>query len=461
MHEDDDLTGFEDSPLVRALRAPGTATEHAGEDEAVAAFRATRTPGPTVVPPPEVPAGRGGRWDRWGRFGASGVAMATVVALTGGVAAAAYTQSLPAPVQKFAHENFRSLGVPSAPDPDARAERRPAAPAPTPSPGRTGAPSPAPSPSPSGHPSGGQSLQPAPGTSQAAPPSTPDATSLPDTSAAATLPGALGTPGPTVPAPSGSASGSPSPPASPSLPTGTPPAPPVSGLPPVPSALPAPVLPVRLVLDVPRVVPVGAEAPVTGTVRDLAGATVAGRQVEMLVRRVDGSWTSAGTATSGAEGTVAFSVPAMSETTWVRLRTVGDQRPGRAPERTRPARIRVKPGVLLRATGPHLQVIVSGGRPGDAVQVFRARKGNSELLANRQLDQAGVTSYDLSGLTGRVKVVVRVLRSKTHARARAVLVLRLPPAPTAPAAPTSSVPPSPSTTPNPTPTHPAPGTPTP
>lgn len=97
---DDDLSAWRDDPLMRALCAPGTSAELAAEPEMVAAYR-------------RVMSHRGvGRVA--GRLGAGGTAIVTTIALSSGVAAAAYTQNLPDPVQSIAHEVLGSIGVPSA-----------------------------------------------------------------------------------------------------------------------------------------------------------------------------------------------------------------------------------------------------------------------------------------------------------------------------------------------------------
>ena len=105
--EHDDLQEFEDSPLVRALRAPGTPAELAEEARFVAAFRATARP-----LTPRSPAGRAGMARRTvGRIGVGGAAVLATLSLTGGVAAAAYTQRLPRSVQVIAHDAFGRVGI--------------------------------------------------------------------------------------------------------------------------------------------------------------------------------------------------------------------------------------------------------------------------------------------------------------------------------------------------------------
>ncbi|XBB69878.1 hypothetical protein ABFU82_11370 [Nocardioides sp. WV_118_6] len=106
-YDDHDLGELADSPLVRALRAPGTAAELAGEEQVLAAFR-DHHPGRRRRGPGRVV----------GRIGAGGTALVAALALTGGVAAAAYNQALPDRVQAFAHDALGGLGVPPARTPD-------------------------------------------------------------------------------------------------------------------------------------------------------------------------------------------------------------------------------------------------------------------------------------------------------------------------------------------------------
>ncbi|MBV9293130.1 MAG: hypothetical protein JO222_11825 [Frankiales bacterium] len=96
---DDDLDGFIDDPLVRALTGPATSDELAGEEQVLAAFHAR----PTGVPHR--------RFAR--RIGLGGSAVIVALGLSGGVAAAAYTSELPEPVQRVAHGLLGFAGVPA------------------------------------------------------------------------------------------------------------------------------------------------------------------------------------------------------------------------------------------------------------------------------------------------------------------------------------------------------------
>lgn len=105
--------------LVRALTAPGTPQELAGEEAALAAFR-------TAVAARR-PFGRA----RLRLAAGTGISAVTVAAvLSGGmVTAAAYTARLPDPVQRVAHHLLHHVGVPAP-----RSDRHVVVPAPAPHP---------------------------------------------------------------------------------------------------------------------------------------------------------------------------------------------------------------------------------------------------------------------------------------------------------------------------------------
>src|SRR4051812_26798120 len=98
-HRDDDLSPFREDPVVKALTAPATEAELAGEADALAAFRG------------EAPA-----TPRRRRSGARVATGATVAVLTLGVSggvAAAYTANLPDSWQEKVYKQFHSIGVPA------------------------------------------------------------------------------------------------------------------------------------------------------------------------------------------------------------------------------------------------------------------------------------------------------------------------------------------------------------
>jgi hypothetical protein len=168
--------------LLRTLASGPAPGELAGEQEALAMFRANIHPpaqGTAQLPAavPASPSGRG-RWPmrqlkpRRPRFRL--VAAATTAALVGGFAAAAYTAALPAPVQHVAYQAFHVLGVPDSHHSRAAATRaratsgpssrsHPSSPAPHPvsSHSAPGSPGPAPSPTPRAARSTGRSTAPA------------------------------------------------------------------------------------------------------------------------------------------------------------------------------------------------------------------------------------------------------------------------------------------------------------
>jgi hypothetical protein len=130
-HRDDDLSPFREDPVVKALSAPGTPAELAGEAEAVAAYREA------VAAPVPMQRRRSAA-----RVATGGTVAVLVLGLSGGVAAA-YTNNLPDSWQKTVYKQFHSIGVPS-PKP-----AKPAPPAalppttPAPAPVQSSAPTPA------------------------------------------------------------------------------------------------------------------------------------------------------------------------------------------------------------------------------------------------------------------------------------------------------------------------------
>src|SRR5438309_11634852 len=99
-HHRDELSEWVDDPLVQALQAPGTADELLGVEDMVAEFRA-------AVP-------RRSRRRLVHRVGTGATTVIVAIGLTGGVAAAAYTRTLPAPLQSAMHSLLGPVGVPAA-----------------------------------------------------------------------------------------------------------------------------------------------------------------------------------------------------------------------------------------------------------------------------------------------------------------------------------------------------------
>jgi hypothetical protein len=89
--------------LVEALRAPGSTEELSGLDDATTAFLAARSA--SVVPVLPLASARLARSRRsMLRAGAGAAGVAASVVFVGAAAAAAYTGSLPAPLQRVAHD---------------------------------------------------------------------------------------------------------------------------------------------------------------------------------------------------------------------------------------------------------------------------------------------------------------------------------------------------------------------
>jgi len=409
--EHDDLEAFADSPLVRALRAPGTPAELADEARFVAAYRRA------------LPGSARGRV--LGRIGVGGAALLAAVTLTGGVAAAAYTQRLPHPVQSIAHDAFGGVGVPPArprsPEPP-RAEPTPADGASagrTPDDRRT-----------TGAPRAGGSDDPA------TTPETGTTEATPSTSAPAS--------GAPVPAPTKPTGG-----ASPTSPGGGV----TTGPQPAPTS-------VAVTVSARRVT-TGGHASVTATVLD-DGDPVAGAEVSLLRRHADGRWTRMSGAVTGSTGTAVFATGTLVETTFFRARVeVGADADNHADDHTdtdnasaadhastrpllsRKRRIGVQPLLSLSSDGPVLWAQAVGARTGDAVTVSRRRADGSLVRVGiRRLDDAGRASYDLSPYAGRLRLQVRVLRTTTHTAVTRWITVRIPREPKPSPTPTPS--PSPS-----------------
>lgn len=429
--EHDGLEEFEDSALVRALRAPGTPEELADEARFVAAFSAAR--------PPVTPGGRGGRGGLGrggrivGRIGVGGAALLATVTLTGGMAAAAYTQRLPHSVQAIAHDAFGGVGVPPA---------RPLTPttrAPRATPTSTSTPSASESERPEDRrtPDASRSARPGErssagddasvGTTGSA---TPDATGTTATGTA-----------------SGSGSGSPSAGGS-TGPSGPGTDDPTTGTPTPPVTATS----VGATTSVRRVV-TGGHASVTGLVRD-DGDLVEGAEVTLLERHATGGWTRAGSAVTGEEGTAIFATGPLVETTTFRFRVEVDSDGDGEPDRvllSRKRRIGVQPILTLTSTGSVVDAHAVGAGTGDAITISRrAADGRLVRIGIRRLDDQGNASYDLSGLTGRVRVQVRVLRTSSHTAVQRWITVRVPRIPKTP--PPTTPTPTPSTSPSGEPT---------
>ena len=123
----------DEESLLRALRAPGSAGELGEEEQYVAMFREARDPDAAAP----VPIAR--RRRAVSRFGA-GSAFVVALAVSGS-AAAAYTNNLPEPIQRFAHDTLGPVAPPAPKEHHNRAKDHPIAtatpsttPTPTPTP---------------------------------------------------------------------------------------------------------------------------------------------------------------------------------------------------------------------------------------------------------------------------------------------------------------------------------------
>lgn len=411
--EHDGMEEFEDSALVRALRAPGTPEELAGEARFVAAFRSAHAEH-TVVP-----TDRGGRFGRVvGRIGVGGAALIATVSLTGGMAAAAYTQRLPHSVQAIAHDAFGGVGVPPA---------RPLTPP------QTTAPRPAPTTTPSASESERPEERRTPDATRSARPG--DRPSRGGDASVGTRSSDTTDATATTPTEPGSGSGTPS--------TGTPTDPtspatsdPTTGNPTPPVSATT----IGATTSTRRVV-TGGRASVTGLVRD-HGDLVEGAEITLLQRHGTTGWTRAGSAVTGEEGTAIFATGPLLETTTFRFRvevdTDGDSEPDRVLL-SRKRRIGVQPILTLSSTGPVVDAHTVGAGTGDAITISRrTADGRLVRIGIRRLDEQGHASYDLSSYTGRVRVLVRVLGTSTHTPVQRWITVRVPREPVATSTPSTS-----------------------
>ncbi len=350
-----------DDPVSRALRAPGTPEELAGEAEYVAMFRAVSTP---------VPAGvRTGR--SLGRVGVAAATVMATVVLTGGVAAAAYTRTLPGPVQEIAHGVLGPIGVPAPP-----AQRREASPSKT-----RGVTPPTHRPTPAATPTPRPTK---PATADPSPESRPAAT------ATAPVPMA------TEPAPSATTPVTPSPTAPPEPDATTPP-------PPLP-------LPVVTATVSSNRVPWQETATVTGRVATEDGSPLRRRVVTLLGRAPgDTAWQVLARARADRYGTVRLSTT-IETTTRLVLRS------GRGV-RSAPMRVVMLPSVSAWATtsttGTRIRVATSGGQPGDTVTLLRRLNGQLVPVTTTTLDAQGRALLTLP--TSGERLRVRLDRTRQHA----------------------------------------------
>ena len=266
--------------LLGVLTSGPTAAELAGEQAALAMFLASQqAPAAEPAGTRPFPAGTGRRNGASGRPprgsasvrsgpGRSGpgrrrtgrLAGALVLALAAGLAAAAYAEALPAPVQHVAYQMLGFVGVPDSHQPAARSSgQRPSPPAGhQPAPSRSGSPSPGPS-----SPVPRQSATPSPAAS-------PSVSPAPRPSRSTAAPG------------------------------------------PVPAQL-------SLTVAADRVV-AGNSASFSGLLADGHGRPVPGQRLTLLERAAgQAGWQRAGQATTGTVGRAVLTVPDLTSSAWFRL----------------------------------------------------------------------------------------------------------------------------------------------
>lgn len=358
---DDDLTTWRDDPIVAALTAPGTDAELAGETDALAGFRAA------------VPIRSRRRFI--GRLGVGGAAVSAAVIFSSG-AAAAYTASLPRPVQDFISHvtNPLGLGVPAA-QPARKAAnsvpRRTAAPTSAP----TAPPSVAPSPTVRPHVTASARAH-HPAAPNRSPRPTASPTPVVSTTATAT---ATASPSPTA--------------------TATPPT--VGSITISTSA---------------SVVAVNATVTVAGQLASPDGSPAAGQQVWLLERQVGAAGVSqVATGTTQADGRISLTTPPITHS--VRLRLVTESK-------LRSAAIGVRLQPTIMATVSHssgagadaaILIATTGAAPGDSVTIEQQAVGGWRAVATNELDGTGMARFAVTSPTGRPDRYRAVLpRSPAH-----------------------------------------------
>jgi hypothetical protein len=379
---DDDLAGWQDDPLVRALTGPASGEELAGEATAMAAFRAA------------VPVRSRRRFA--GRLGVGGSALVVAVTLSGGVAAA-YNSSLPAPLQRFASHVTSGLGVLAVP------------PANHPPPHRTAG----------GDKAHGPYVQPP--TSPAATP----ATSL------AVLPTTTPSPSPTThqhanrvtPNPKPKPTSSPTPVGSPAA-TSPSPTPASSSPPPAtsPTPTPTPTLPtsITITLGATKVAP-GGTVSVLGHLATSDGTPVASQRVWLIERLVgQDSASEVAMGLTGADGSVSLTSPPLTHSARLRLVTAHRLRSAALTVVVHPT---VAATVTAQGSTYAIAVTATGSNPGDEVSLQRHVRGGWQAVATAALDGSGDATFSLQApakRTLRYRVFLPRTRAHTYAQTRFV-----------------------------------------
>jgi len=380
---EDDLTPWQDSPLVKAMTTDGTDGELSGENAALAAFQASTH-------------GRRGRGlVRLISTGATSVALVGLVG--GGVAAAAYTRSLPKPVQTVMHEVLGPIGVP-APEP-----HKPS----NPPNGSSGA-------------SAGDPVIPATSTATPVPtrsesPSTQSSPSARPSASAAKPAGGL---------PVGSASPTVSPSPTPSeSPTATPT--------PTPTPIPTPTGPVGdpstwsiSSAASSQLVRVHQNVRITGTLYDASGQPVPDQRVVIRVRHAGtAGWQRAAVRRTDSDGSVRARLDDLMQNTVVVLGA------GHGVHSS-PLQIVVRP-VLSASSTPStdgtsyvVTVTADGGQPGDIVDLMKHTASGWERVGEAQLDGSASASFSVPAPKRQHGYVLRLPATDVHGAAATRIVLQ-------------------------------------
>ena len=371
---EDDLVAWADDPVVRALLAAPSDDELAGADDVMTAFR-TADPAPRRRP--------GAR-----HLGAGVTTVVVALGLSGGVAAAAYTHALPAPMQSAMHAVFGDVGVPPADN--ASATRRPT--------------------QHHRHPR-------VAGGSPAALPVTHVASSFaprPQPSAASTAT-AVSSPAPAVASTPTPAAQNPTP-----SPTPTPST--------TASAPAAPAAPTALAVSAPRLrVPAGQRAALRGTLTAADGTPIAGYRLYLLQRPAgESTWTRVAQGRTAADGTITLRSPQLSRNVTLRMGT------GHGLHSRDIAIVelpRVTLSYALTKDNKHyvVTVTVAGAQTSDTVALARLDNGSWTALRRKQLDDTMQLTFTLPAPTsGSARYRIRVLRTDLHGQRDAFFALPTP-----------------------------------
>ncbi|RLV47771.1 hypothetical protein D9V37_16695 [Nocardioides mangrovicus] len=384
--ETNPTTDEQQEDLMRALQAPGTQAELADEERYRAMFRQSR---PDRVDDVGEPAPVVALHSRAPRRVAIGAAAGCVIALATGGVAAAYTGSLPDPIQTFAHH---VIGAP-----EATPETTP----PTSSGAAGGA---------TTHRPSATALTPRPTTSpshRAGHESRPHRSHRPSATPSDVVPSPSPDPlsSPTIPvAPTGSASAGPS---------GSPTTSPSAGVTPV-------VTGVGITATAHRA-DVGARVRLTAQVMT-SGATPNPAQRVVLEQRFDRHWARVSTAVSGADGQVTVSSLPLDRTSYFRFRS------GSVHSLTWRVAMHPLLSVTTSVATKQATLVVDGdgGYPGDLVTLATRQDGELVTVARTRLAADGTVAFTVPATKQRVRYVVMLPPSRRHTASRTTVVVQRP-----------------------------------